>query len=120
VPDLDRGLTDALIERFADRSRLRLETDEVVADLVVRAVIERYQIDPVAVTGDERASLNRLTVALGVVAEDRVQERDRVRRTFTASVDYDPAAGPAGESEAAARAIERLSDDVFTASSSDW
>jgi hypothetical protein len=120
VPDLDRGLTDALIERFADRSRLRLETDEGVADLVVRAVIERYQIDPVAVTGDERASLNRLTVALGVVAEDRVQERDRVRRTFTASVDYDPAAGPAGESEAAARAIERLADDVFTASSSDW
>jgi hypothetical protein len=120
VPDLDRSLTDALIERFADRSRLRLETDEGVADLVVRAAVERYQIDPVAVTGDERASLNRLTVAVGVVAEDRVQERQRVARTFTASADYDPAAGPAGEAEAAARVVERLADDVFTASSSDW
>jgi len=120
VPDLDRALTDALVERFADRSRLRLETDEGAADLVVRATVQRYQIDPVAVTGQERAALNRLSVALAVVAEDRVQSRDRLRRTFTASADYDPAAGPAGEAEAAARVVERLADDVFTAAASDW
>ncbi len=120
VPDLDRALTDALIERFADRSRLRLETDDTAADLVVRATVQRYQIDPVAVTGQERAALNRLTVALAVIAEDRVQTRERVRRTFSSSADYDPAAGPAGEAEAAARVVERLADDVFTAASSDW
>jgi hypothetical protein len=82
--------------------------------------VQRYQIDPVAVTGQERAALNRLTVALAVVAEDRVQTRDRVRRAFSASADYDPAAGPAGEAEAAARVVERLADDVYTAASSDW
>lgn len=120
VPDLDRALTDALIDRFADRTRLRLEPDDGSADLVVRATIERYQVDPVAVTGQERAALNRLTVALAVQAEDRVRSQDRVRRTFTASADYDPAAGPAGEAEAAARVVERLADDVFTAASSDW
>lgn len=120
VPDLDRALTDALVDRFADRTRLRLEPDDGSADLVVRATIERYQVDPVAVTGQERASLNRLTVALAVRAEDRVQSQDRVRRTFTATADYDPAAGPAGEAEAAARVVERLADDVFTAASSDW
>jgi hypothetical protein len=120
VPDLDRALTDALVERFADRTRLRLETDEGAADLVVRATLQRYQIAPVAVTGEEQAALNRLSVALAVVAEDRVQSRERLRRTFTASADYDPAAGAAGEAEAAARVVERLADDVFTAASSDW
>ena len=41
-PALDRLLTDALVERFADRSRLALEPDEADADAVVRATIEQF------------------------------------------------------------------------------
>ncbi len=119
VPDLDRTLTDALIDRFADRTRLTLEPDESVADLVVRAEIQRYDLAPVAVTGEETAALNRLTVALAVTVEDRPESRDRVSRTFTASVDYNPGTA-AAEAEAAARVVDRLADDVFTAATSDW
>ena len=119
VPDLDRTLTDALIDRFADRTRLTLEPDESVADLVVRAEIQRYDLAPVAVTGEETAALNRLTVALAVTVEDRPESRDRVSRTFTASVDYNPTVA-AAEAEAAARVVDRLADDVFTAATSDW
>lgn len=120
APDLDRALTDALVERFADRTRLALEPDEEAADAVVRAAIEGYSLAPVAVTGEEVAALNRLTVVLDVTFFDRVEDRDRLAREFRAQADYDPADGPAGEAEAAARAVEQLADDVFTAATSDW
>lgn len=120
VPDLDRALTDALVARFAERTRLRLEPDEEAADAVLRAAIARYALEPVAVTGLEQAALNRLTVVVDVTFLDRVQDRERLTRTFRASADYDPALGPSAEAEAAARAVEQLADDVFTAATSDW
>lgn len=120
APDLDRALTDALVDRFADRTRLALEPNEEAADAVVRAAVVGYTLEPVAVTGQERASLNRLTVSVAVTFYDRVQDRDRLERSFRASADYDPVQGPGGEAEAAARAVEQLADDVFTAATSDW
>jgi len=119
VPNLDQALTEALVDRFADRTRLTLEPDEGAADLIVRAELQRYDLAPVAVTGEEQAALNRLTIALAVTVEDRPESRERVRRTFTASADYDPAVA-AAEAEAAARVVDRLADDVFTAATSDW
>lgn len=120
VPDLDQTLTQALIERFVDRTRLTLEPTEGVADAVLTTSIDRYSLTPVAVTGDERASLNRVTIAVSVRYFDRVEDSERLSRNFTASADYDPAEGPAGESEAAQRAIDQLAGDIFTAATSDW
>ena len=115
VPGLDQAVTDALVERFADQTRLTLEPDEEAADAVVRATIERYVVTPVAATSDELASLNRVTVALGVVYRDRVEDRERLARTFSASADYDPA-----EAEAVAALVVQLADEAFTAATSDW
>ena len=118
--DLDRQLTDALIERFADRTRLSLEPDEEAADAVLRATIQRYTITPVAVTGDEIASLNRVTLVVDILSRDTVRDEDRLRRTFTASADYVPAEGAAGEAAAATLALEQIAGDVFTAATSSW
>jgi hypothetical protein len=120
VPGLDQALTDALITRFADQTRLSLVSDEETADAVVRAVVERYTITPVAVTADQLASLNRVTVAVGIRYLDRVEDEERLARSFSGTADYDPAEGPAAEAEAAARAIDQIADEVFTAATSDW
>ncbi len=118
--DIDQQLTDALIERFVNQTRLSLEPDEDQAHAFLRARIERYSITPVAVTGDEVASLNRVTLVVNIVYHDSVQDEDRLDRTFTASADYDPTEGPAGETAAATLALEQLASDVFTAATSDW
>ena len=120
VPGLDQALTDALVERFVDRTRLALTNDEGAADAVVQAVVERYTLTPVAVTADEVASLNRVSVAVAVRYVDRVEDRERLARTFTAQEDYDPAGGPAAEAAAAAAAVSRLADEAFIAATSDW
>lgn len=119
-PGLDRLLTDALVDRFVDRSRLSLETDEAEADAVVRATIERYAIAPVAVTDQNVAALNRVSLAVRVVVEDRVENAELLARTFTATEDFAPAAGLQGEADASATALEQIARDAFTAATSDW
>ena len=122
VPGLDQALTDALVERFADRTRLTLATDAEAADAVVYATLQRYTITPVAVTGDEVASLNRVSITVTLRYFDRVEDEEVVNRAFTASADYDPAENSpaAAEAEAAALAIDQLADDMFTAATSNW
>lgn len=121
---LEQQLTDALVGRFADRSRLSLEPDASAADAVVRAVIERYSIAPVAVTGENVAALNRISLAVRVVVEDRVgaggTPGELLARTFTGTAEFDPATGFAGEADAAAEAVDQVARDAFTAATSDW
>ena len=122
---LDQQLTDALVERFADRSRLSLSEDEEDADAVVRATIERYAIAPVSVaigeqSGQSEAALNRVQLAVRVVIEDRVRSEDLLDRSFTATDDFDPRAGLAGEADAVATAVEQIARDAFTAATSDF
>lgn len=120
-PGLDRILTDALVERFADRSRLALEPDENDADAVVRATIERFTVTPAAVTSEANAAaLNRVTVSVRVVVEDRVENGELLARSFSASEDFAPAAGLQGEADAATAALEQIARDAFTAATSDW
>ena len=120
-PAMDRLLTDALVDRFADRSRLSLEPDEAEADAVVRAVIEQFSVAPAAVTSEDNlATLNRVSLAVRVVVEDRVEPGELLARTFTATEDYVPAAGLQGEADAAAAALEQIARDAFTAATTDW
>lgn len=120
-PGLDQLLTDALVERFADRSRLTLEPDEADADAVVRATIERFTVTPAAVTSEANAAaLNRVTLGVRVVMEDRVEDGELLARSFSASEDFPPSAGLQGEADAAAAALEQIARDAFTAATSDW
>lgn len=119
-PALDQTLTDALVTRFADRSRLRLEPDEEAADAVVRATVERYSVAPAAVTGNNLAALNRVTIAVRVVVTDRAAGRDLLDRTFQATEDFAPADGLTGEAAAVEVALAQVARDAFTAATSDW
>lgn len=119
-PGAEGLLTDALVRLFGDRSRLSLVADEGEADAVVRATIERYAVAPAAVTGDDRAAVNRVTLAVRVVVRDRVEDRDLLDRAFTATEDYEPGEGLQGEADATASALEQVARDAFTAATSDW
>lgn len=119
-PGLEQLLTDALVGRFADRTRLSLEPEEGDADLVVRAAIEQYAIAPAAVTGDNVAALNRVSLSVQVTVLDRVEEQTLLERRFSAAEDFAPAEGLQGEADASASALEQIAQDAFTAATSDW
>lgn len=119
VSNMDQVLTDLLIERFVRQTRLALEPDENAADALLTVTIERYQNEPTAVTGDEVAALNRVTIAVGVEYLDQVESEERLARSFSDSDVYD-ATNIGLEEETAARVLERIADDIFTAATSDW
>ncbi len=119
VSNLDQVLTDLLIERFVRQTRLALEPDENAADALLTATIERYQNEPTAVTGDEVAALNRVTISVRVEYLDQVEDEERLARSFSDSENYD-ATNIALEEDTAARVLENIADDIFTAATSDW
>lgn len=64
--------------------------------------------------------LKRVTYVVDIQYGDTVQDEDRLSRSFTASADYDPAEGAAGEAAAATLALEQVAGDVFTAATPNW
>lgn len=119
---LDEQLTRLLVDRFVGQTRLSLTTDEADANALLRVRIDRYQNQPTSVSGDERATRNRVTLSVTVTYTDQVEDREILQRTFTGFDEYDPfgAAGLDGEATAAANALEIIADDIFTAATSNW
>ena len=121
VATLDQDLTELLINRFVGQTRLSLEQTEPEADAVLNTSIQRYTNEPTSVSGDERATRNRVTLTVAVEYLDQTADEPLLQRTFTGFSEYDPIAeGLSGEEQAAQAALENIADDIFTAATSNW
>ena len=124
ITTLPAELTRLLVDRFTQRTRLRLDDNAETADAVLEARIESYRTEPTSVTVTDLAARNRLTIGLRVTFRRRVAPEGTapiVDRSFSAFADYDPGGLPAErEAEAARSVLVSLADDVFTAATSNW
>ncbi len=117
---LDESLTELMIERFVQQTRLTLVEDETEADLLLTAQITRYTNAPTSVTGQERAQYNRVTISIAAQYINQVDD-DVLQRTFNGFDDYDALEGGLeAEESAALAALENIADDLFTAATSNW
>jgi outer membrane lipopolysaccharide assembly protein LptE/RlpB len=119
VTSLEDTMTSLLLDRFVQQTRLSLEQDENRADAVLRARIVRYTNQPTSITGNEQASRNRVSIAVQVVYTDRVREQELLNRSFSSFEDSETLT-PSLEEQAAAAALEKIADDIFTAATSNW
>ena len=118
---LDEALTELLINRFVQQTRLSLVTNEDEADIILTAQINRYTNAPTSVTGQERAQFNRVSLTVSARYYNRVEDEELFDRSFNNFDDYDPLAGGLEEEEGAAlTALENIADDIFTAATSNW
>ncbi len=120
LTDLDQELTALLIDRFVHQTRLSLVSNPEEADVVLEGSLERYLNQPTAVSGQEQATLNRVTITVFARYYDRVQKKEYFARSFTSFGEYDPTEGLDGEVAAARQALERIATDIFNAATSDW
>ncbi len=120
-PTLGDQMTELLLNRFVRQTRLSLVESEDEADAVLTVELTRYSNAPSAVSGDERAALNRVTLSASVLYIDRSEggEEELLRRTFSSFEEYDPINLDL-EEVAAVAALENLADDIFTAATSNW
>lgn len=118
-PSLSNDLTEALRTQF--RKMTRLEQVEMDGDLEIEGEVTGYDIQATAVTADEVAAQNRLTVTVKITFTNRKHPEDDLEQNFSAYSDYDSTQSlDAVESTLCQEIIEKIVDDIFNATVAQW
>ncbi len=119
-PSLSNDLTEALQEKF--RKLTRLEQVDVDGDLELVCEVTGYDVSATAVTADEQAAQNRLTVTVKIDFTNRKYPEDDVNnKTFSAYEDFDATLSlDAVEAGLCETIIEKLVEDIFNATVAQW
>ena len=86
-PSLSNTLTNALQDKYRRLTNLEMLPEE--GDLEVSGIITNYDVTPTAVTSDEVASQNRLTITVRITYKNNRHEEENFEKSFAAFQDYD-------------------------------
>ena len=118
-PSLSNDLTEALKDKF--RKLTRLEEVDVDGDLELVCSVTGYDVKATAVTANEMASQNRLTVTVKVEFTNRKYPEDDVNNSFSAYEDFDATLSlDAVEAGLCETIVEKLVEDIFNATVAQW
>lgn len=119
-PSLSNTYTEELKNKF--RRLTRLEQVEQDGDLEIASEIVGYDIRATAVTANEVAAQNRLTVTVKVSFSNRKYPEDNFEnKSFSAYADYDSNNSlDAVESTLCAEIVDKLIEDIFNATVAQW
>jgi len=118
-PSLSNDLTEALQEKY--RKLTRLEQVDVDGDLELVCEITGYDVKATAVTAEEQAAQNRLTVNVKVEFTNNKYPEDNVSNSFSAYEDFDATLSlDAVEAGLCETIIEKIVEDIFNATVAQW
>ncbi len=118
-PSLANSLFEAMCDKY--KKLTKLEQVEDGGDLYVLATIESYQVSAAAVTADEVAALNRLTVTVKVKFVNEKHPEDNFEKSFAAYEDYNSEnALDAVEGTLCDTIIDKIVEDIFNATVANW
>lgn len=119
-PTLSNSLTEALKDKF--RKMTRLEQVDMDGDIEITGTVTGYDVRAMAVTADEVAAQNRLTVTVKISFTNRkYPEDDFSDKSFSAYEDYDSTQSlDAVESTLCDTIIEKICEDIFNATVANW
>ncbi|MDR1225555.1 MAG: LPS assembly lipoprotein LptE [Prevotellaceae bacterium] len=120
VPSLSSTFTEALKMKMLTGTRLN-QTDEDNADLSFEGEITGYSIAPKAITADEVAKQNRLTITVRVKFENRVDPKQNYDKSFSQYDDYNSEVNFASvETGLIDNITQNLVEDIFNAAVANW
>lgn len=119
-PSLANDMTEELKNKF--RRLTRLEQLDEDGDLEITGAITGYDVAASAITANEMAAQNRLTVSVSVTFTNRKYPEDNFeKKSFSAYADYDSSNSlDAVESSLCAEIIEKIIEDIFNATVAQW
>ena len=119
-PSLSNDLTEALRTRF--RRMTRLEQVEQDGDLEIVGEVTGYAVSAAAITANEVAARNKLTVTVKVDFINRKHpEEDFQGQNFSNYAEYDSTNSlDAVESTLCAEIIDKIIEDIFNATVAQW
>uniref|UniRef100_UPI0040250124 LptE family protein n=1 Tax=Candidatus Cryptobacteroides bacterium TaxID=3085639 RepID=UPI0040250124 len=119
-PTLSNSLTESLKDKF--RKMTRLEQVDMDGDLEITGSVTGYDVRAMAVTANEVAAQNRLTVTVRIDFTNRKYPEDDFQgKSFSAYADYDSTQSlDAVESTLCDEIIEKICEDIFNATVANW
>ena len=118
-PNLSNDLTEAMRDKF--RKLTKLEQVEMDGDLELQGEVTGHEVRAAAVTANEVAAQNRLTVTVKLKFTNRKYPEDDFEKSFSAYSDYDSTNSlDAVESTLCQEIIDKLVEDMFNASVAQW
>lgn len=119
APILSTTFTEALQDKFARQTRLTVIREG--GDLAFEGEIIGYTSTPSAISGDEYAAKNRLTITVKVRFFNSIEPQWNFDRTFSAFLDYDSNQNlQSVEGTLIPEIVEMLVDDIFNAAVANW
>ena len=118
-PSLANQITEELNDKFRKLTKLEQVTEE--GDLNLLVTIESYDVRAAAVTANEVAALNRLTVTCKVKFTNVLHPEDNLEQSFASYEDYD-SNNPLDmvEGQLCETIVKKLVDDIFNATVAQW
>ena len=118
-PSLSNSLTEQLKDKF--RKMTRLEQVDLDGDLEIVGEVTGYDVRATAVTAEEVAAQNRLTVTVKISFTNRKYPEEDFDRSFSAYADYDSMQPlDAVEGTLCEQIVEQLCEDILNATVANW
>lgn len=118
-PNLSNEMTEQLKDQF--RKMTRLEQVDMDGDIEITGSVTGYDVRAMAVTADEVAAQNRLTVTIKIEFTNKKYPEDNFDKSFSQYADYDSAQSlDAVESTLTEEIVKKLVDDIFNATVANW
>lgn len=118
-PSLSNDLTEGLRDKF--RKMTRLTQVDYDGDLEITGEITGYDVRSQAVTAQEVAAQNRLTVSVKIAYMNRLYPEEDFEKSFSGYTDYDSSQSlDAVEATLCEEIIEKLCEDILNATVANW
>ena len=119
APTLSSALTDALQDKFARQTKLQLVPTG--GDLAFEGEITNYTSTPAAITANETAAMNRLTITVTVKFSNIYEPQFDYNKSFSSFVEYDANQLLQDVQDSLITDIvELLVQDIFNAAVANW
>lgn len=119
VPTLSNTLVEALKDKFIKQTPMKLVTKD--ADLSFEGEIRGYSVTSMAVTAEEIASKNRLTILVHVKFVNKTDDKWSFDKDFSAFDDFDSSQSINSVQDALIKTItDKLIEDIFNAAVVNW
>ncbi len=119
VANLEQYFTDELKDKFKSQTSLTLVNGE--GHLNFSGEITKYFTKPMAITGDETAAQNRLTITVKVHFTNEFEPQYNFDTDFSQYADYDSNQDlSAVEQTLMEEIVEKLIEDIFNKSVVNW
>lgn len=116
---LSQTFTDALKDKIEGQTRLEMVTG--FGDVDFSGEITGYETRPTAITGDETAAMNRLTITVRVKYTNSINPDDSWDASFSRYEDYDSSSSLSDvEDDLIELILENLMDDIFNKAFVNW